>query len=169
VIEVGKKYFSKSTAVAYGDPRLKLIIDDAARYLREEGKAEQYDVIICDSSDPVGPADVLFQPEFFNSMKGALNPETGIICTQGECLWLHLDLIHRVMGNVRELFPKVNYAFTTIPTYPSGQIGFMIATLDANADLTRKFCLVFVVKVRFILKFHLCFEQMLPAQLKEWP
>lgn len=137
VIEVGKKYFSQSTATAFNDPRLTLIIDDAARYLREEGKLEQYDVIICDSSDPVGPADVLFQPEFFQSMKEALNPATGIICTQGECQWLHLDLISNVMNNVRKLFPVVKYAFTTIPTYPSGQIGFLLASLDANADLTQ--------------------------------
>lgn len=69
-------------ATAFDDPRLKLIIDDAARFLREEGPGQNYDVIICDSSDPVGPADVLFQPDFFLSMHNALSP-TGIICTQG--------------------------------------------------------------------------------------
>jgi len=63
---------------------LKLIFDDAARYLREEGKSEGYDVIICDSSDPVGPAEVLFQKDFFVSMRDALGPG-GILCTQGEC------------------------------------------------------------------------------------
>lgn len=60
---------------------MTLIFDDAARYLREEGKTQGYDVIVCDSSDPVGPADVLFQPEFFKSMGDALAPG-GILCTQ---------------------------------------------------------------------------------------
>ena len=78
---------------------MKLIFDDAARYLRE-GSLENYDVIICDSSDPVGPAETLFEPAFFKSMHNALAPG-GIVCTQGECLWLHLDLIARVLGNVR--------------------------------------------------------------------
>lgn len=50
------------------------MFDDAARYLKNEGKSQNYDVIICDSSDPVGPAEVLFQPEFFTSMKEALAP-----------------------------------------------------------------------------------------------
>ena len=134
VVEVGKKFFSKTMATAFDDSRVKLFIDDAARYLREEGAGQNYDVIICDSSDPVGPADVLFQPEFFLSMKNALNPKTGVICTQGECQWLHLDFIHGVIGKVRDLFPSVKYAYTTIPTYPSGQIGFLIASLDASND-----------------------------------
>lgn len=134
VVEVGKKFFSKSMATAFDDPRVTLIIDDAARYLREEGSTQGYDVIICDSSDPVGPADVLFQPEFFLSMKNALNPKTGVICTQGECQWLHLDFIAGVIGKVRNLFPSVRYAYTTIPTYPSGQIGFLIASVDPEND-----------------------------------
>lgn len=137
MVEVGKVYFRNSLATAFNDPRVKLMFADAAAYLREEGKTQQYDVIICDSSDPVGPADVLFQPEFFNSMKNAVNPTNGIICTQGECIWLHLDLIARVFGEVKTIFPLVNYAYTTIPTYPSGQIGFMIASQDPNAELAQ--------------------------------
>jgi spermidine synthase len=129
---VGKKFFGKTMATAFEDPRVKLFIDDAARYLREEGAGQNYDVIICDSSDPVGPADVLFQPEFFLSMKNALNPATGVICTQGECQWLHLDFIEGVIAKVRDLFPSVRYAYTTIPTYPSGQIGFLIASVDGQ-------------------------------------
>ena len=113
------------------------MFDDAARYLKNEGKSQGYDVIICDSSDPVGPAEVLFQPEFFTTMRDALAPG-GIICTQGECQWLHLDLIAKVMGECRELFARVKYAYTTIPTYPSGQIGFIIATNDGSLDLSSK-------------------------------
>lgn len=142
VVEVGKKFFSQSMATAFDDPRVTLLIDDAARYLREEGAGQNYDVIICDSSDPVGPADVLFQPEFFQSMKNALNPTTGVICTQGECQWLHLDFIAGVIGKVRNLFPAVKYAYTTIPTYPSGQIGFLIASVDANNDPAGEYAVV---------------------------
>eukprot|EP01038_Epipyxis_sp_PR26KG_P011637 gene11637-15587_t len=135
VVEIGKKYFSNSLSTAFNDPRLTLMFDDAARYLSEEGRGQNYDVIICDSSDPVGPADVLFKPEFFLSMKNALSP-TGVISTQGECQWLHLDLIERVLGEVRGIFVNANYAYTTIPTYPSGQIGFILATVDPNVRLS---------------------------------
>lgn len=107
--------------------------DDAARYLREEGSRQNYDVIICDSSDPVGPAEALFKPEFFLSMKNALGPD-GLICTQGECMWLHMDLIAGVFNECRQIFPSVKYAYTTIPTYPSGQIGFIIASNGETVD-----------------------------------
>ena len=40
---------------------------------------------------------------------------------QGECVWLHLDLIGDVLSHCKEVFPSVDYCYTTIPTYPSGQ------------------------------------------------
>ena len=51
---MGKAYFSETLSTSFHDPRLTLLYDDAARYLREEGSKQNYDVIICDSSDPVG-------------------------------------------------------------------------------------------------------------------
>ena len=131
--EVGKAYFSETLSTSFNDPRLTLLYDDAARYLREEGSKQNYDVIICDSSDPVGPAEALFKPEFFLSMKNALGPD-GIICTQGECIWLHLDLIAGVFQQCKNIFPSVKYGYTTIPTYPSGQIGFIIASNNGTVD-----------------------------------
>jgi len=93
-------------------------------------------VIIVDSSDPVGPAESLFQPEFYESLSKSLNEE-GIVCAQGECLWLHLELIGTVMDASRALFPLVDYAYTTVPTYPSGQIGFILAAKTERSDALR--------------------------------
>ena len=137
VVEMGRRFFPTTLATSFSDPRLTLLFDDAARYLREEGSKQGYDIIICDSSDPVGPAEVLFQPQFFSSMANALAPG-GIVCTQGECQWLHLDLIASVIKECRGIFAQANYAYTAIPTYPSGQIGFIIGTKSANVDLTSK-------------------------------
>ena len=47
VCEVGLKYFPESTGIAFNDSRLKLFFDDAAKYLRTEGKGQNYDAIIC--------------------------------------------------------------------------------------------------------------------------
>ncbi len=105
--------------------------DDAAAYLRNN-TTEEFDVIIVDSSDPVGPAEVLFRAEFYENMKKSLAPG-GIVCTQGECLWLHLDLITEVLTRCHAFFPTVQYAYTTIPSYPSGQIGFIMCSLDDSA------------------------------------
>ncbi len=75
------------------------------------------DVIVTDSSDPVGPASVLFETPFYNAMYKSLR-EGGIVCTQGECMWLHLDLIKPLMQSISQKFTDVSYAYTTIPTYP---------------------------------------------------
>lgn len=51
--------------------------------------------------------------------------------------WLHLKLITDLKKACREVFPTVEYAYTTIPTYPSGQIGFMVCSKDATRDVKK--------------------------------
>ncbi|EWM29611.1 spermidine synthase [Nannochloropsis gaditana] len=124
VIDVSKEFMSDTLATSYEDPRLTLVVDDAAKFVTQDGHCT-YDCIIVDSSDPVGPAEALFEAAFFQSLHKALNPG-GIICTQAECQWLHLDFISKVYRACCDIFTEVEYAYTAIPTYPSGQIGFML-------------------------------------------
>jgi len=56
-----------------------------------------------------GPAEALFAPEFFDAMRKALNPG-GIICTQAECQWLHLDFIAKVYRCATPLFGPLCYS-----------------------------------------------------------
>ena len=49
--------------------------------------------------------------------------------------WLHLPLITKLKKDCKEIFPVVEYAYTTIPTYPSGQIGFMVCSKDASRNV----------------------------------
>jgi len=134
VVDVAKK-FLPTTASAYGDPRLNLVFADAAQFVKEDGNGN-YDVIIVDSSDPVGPAETLFAPEFYQGLKASLAPG-GVVCCQGECMWLHLDLIGNLLTACCALFPTVEYAYTTIPTYPSGQIGFFLMSNDERKNACR--------------------------------
>ncbi|DAZ97809.1 TPA: hypothetical protein N0F65_002479 [Lagenidium giganteum] len=136
VCDVSKKFFANSLATSFDDPRLTLLHADAAAFLRDDNQ-DKFDVIIVDSSDPVGPAEVLFRKEFYENMKKSLAPG-GVVCTQGECLWLHLDLIVEVLGRCQTIFPTIQYAYTTIPTYPSGQIGFVLCSLDESENMLTK-------------------------------
>ena len=86
-----------------------------------------FDVIITDSSDPVGPASVLFETPFYKGMFQSLR-DGGIVCTQGECMWLHLDLIQPLLNSIQTFFSSVSFAYSCVPTYPSGQIGFILAS-----------------------------------------
>ncbi len=53
----------------------------------------------------------------------------------GECQWLHLELIKEMRTFCKTLFPVVDYAYSTIPTYPSGQIGFMLCSKNPVSAL----------------------------------
>jgi spermidine synthase len=129
VIIASKKYLP-SLAIGYDDPRVSVKIMDGAKYMEENQSS--FDVIITDSSDPIGPASVLFETPFYNAMYKSLR-EGGIVCTQGECMWLHLNLIRPLIDSISQTFSSVEYAYTTMPTYPSGQIGFIIATKGRNS------------------------------------
>lgn len=129
VIEQSKKHFPKFRP-GFEDPRLSLHCGDGAVFLKEH--RNEFDVIICDSSDPVGPAESLFTESFLATMSGALR-EGGIACTQGECFWIHLDLICELTAGSRAHFANVDYASVTVPTYPCGQIGFMLYCKSGNA------------------------------------
>lgn len=131
VVHVAKQ-FLPTMSVSLENERVKVIHADGAKFLQEH--PNEFDVIITDSSDPIGPAETLFQPEFFLSMKNALKPE-GILCTQGECMWLHAQLIKPLLTACRKIFPTVEYAYTTIPTYPSGQIGFVMCGMREGLNL----------------------------------
>lgn len=125
VPEVSKRFFPQ-LAAGFEDPRLNLNITDGIKWL-EDCAEGTYDAIIVDSSDPVGPAEALFEEPFFKLIHRALKPG-GVLSTQGESMWIHLDIIEAVAKMCRGVFEDgaVNYAYTTIPTYPSGQIGFMV-------------------------------------------
>ena len=50
-------------------------------------------------------------------------------------MWLNLPTIRQLVETTRPFFPVVEYAFATVPTYPSGQIGFLVASKEAGDDL----------------------------------
>jgi|MDSW01.2.fsa_nt_gb spermidine synthase len=138
VIETAKKYFP-GMSLGFDDPRVHVHVTDGIKWVGD-AEAESYDAIIVDSSDPVGPAAVLFERDFFEKIHRALKPG-GVVCTQGECVWLHAELIKDVLEMCKSIFVggSVQYGFTTIPTYPSGQIGFVMCSKPDAAGKTVDF------------------------------
>lgn len=133
VVEVSRRFLPHMSS-GFCSPKLTLHIGDGFDFMKKH--ANTFDVIITDSSDPVGPASSLFEKSYFELMKQALRPG-GIVCSQGECMWLHLSLIKDMQDFCKELFPSVDYAFCCIPTYPSGQIGFTLASLNPETNFRK--------------------------------
>ncbi|CAN6896643.1 unnamed protein product [Brassica oleracea] len=131
VVDVSKQFFP-NVAIGFEDPRVNLVIGDGVAYLKNAAEGS-YDAVIVDSSDPIGPAKELFEKPFFQSVARALRPG-GVVCTQAESLWLHMDIIEDIVSNCREIFKgSVNYAWTSVPTYPRhvfGVIGFMLCSTE---------------------------------------
>lgn len=121
-------------AGCFSSDKLHVHNADGREYLLEH--AAQFDVIITDSSDPVGPASSLFEEEYYERISKALR-SGGVMCCQGENMWLHQDLIHQVMTACRKYFRTVAYGYVSVPTYPAGQIGLLLASKDQHVDFSR--------------------------------
>lgn len=117
---------------ALDDPRAEVIITDGAQHV--EAIRAAYDVIIVDSTDPVGPAVKLFQHDFYRAVRDALTPE-GLFVTQSKSPYLDRGLIREVLGVIRSLFPVALLYTAAIPTYPSGLWSFVLGS-KAHHPLT---------------------------------
>jgi len=132
VTKLSRKYFP-TIASKLDDPRLHLHHEDGAQFIRE--RKGEYDVIIVDSTDPWGPAEVLFKEAFYRDMYAALT-EDGIVITQSESMYYDQPRIKELFDFNQKIFKIVKYFYTLVPTYPSGQIGFSFCSkkYDPLAD-----------------------------------
>lgn len=131
VIINAKKYLPNMSK-SFQNPKVKVHIGDGFKFLNDYKNT--FDVIITDSSDPEGPAASLFEKPYFKLLHDALTDD-GVITTQAESIWIHLDIIKNLKNACKAIFPNVEYSYCTIPTYPSGQIGFMVCSKNDKIDL----------------------------------
>jgi len=130
VVEVSKS-FLPTMSVGFNDERVNVFNEDGFKFLNKAKSI--YDVIIVDSSDPVGPAEVLYRQPFYEALHKSLR-EDGIVVTQAECMWLHQEVIQKIRGFASEYFNRVNYAQISIPTYPCGTIGMLCCSKGDSMD-----------------------------------
>ena len=121
VVDLSKEYLT-FFGNPWEDPRAKLLVRDAFGFL-EENPAE-FDVIISDTTDPIGMAERLFSGEFYKLLIRALKPH-GAASTQCEQPFFDTALINKIFQLVKTLTKNPAYYYANIPTYPGGGIGFM--------------------------------------------
>jgi len=125
VIEASKKYFPQISSALTGNPRVDVQVIDGIKHIHDH--KNEYDVIMVDSTDPVGPAVGLFEKGFYQGIYDALKPD-GIMVAQTESPWFTRDLIKRVFKDLKSIFPITRLYTCSIPTYPSGLWSFTIAS-----------------------------------------
>jgi spermidine synthase len=122
VVDLSREYFAASFGDPWADPRSSLLVRDAFGYLEEN--PGQFDVIISDTTDPIGMAERLFSDEFYKLMIRAL-VRGGAAATQCEQPFFDTALIEQIYQSAKELAKNPAYYYANIPTYPGGGIGFM--------------------------------------------
>ncbi len=125
VVEMSKKYFPNHSQGAFNDPRVTLIIDDAAAFLKKTN--DRFDVILTDSTDPTGPGEHLFTEEFYQNCKNHLEKD-GILVTQSGVPFMQPTGIYNMQNMLSKFFEAVDFYQATIPTYVGGSMVFGFAT-----------------------------------------
>ena len=114
-----------TVSCALDDPRLTLLIEDGVRYVAEA--AERFDLVIVDSTDPVGPAAPLFDRAFYRNVAGVLEDE-GILVTQAESAYYDCDIQRSMLADQRLFFSRLHLYLYSNLTYPGGLWSFGFAS-----------------------------------------
>jgi spermidine synthase len=135
VIEVCREFFPWLKA-CLKDKRAELVVADGNDFLAQSQR--NFDVILVDSSDPVGPSAVLHQKDFFRKIKKRLNPG-GVAACQAGSLLLHGPSFHSKARFLKGFFKVARFYIGPVPTYPGGTwvYNFVSDTADPM-ELKRK-------------------------------
>ena len=121
VVEFSKTYLPMLSDGAFDDPRLNLVIADGADFMKAPG--DNFDVIIIDSTDPIGPGEVLFTDTFYGHAQRALTPG-GILVTQNGVPFMQGDELTNSLRAFKALFKDWGCYLATVPTYAGGPMAF---------------------------------------------
>lgn len=107
------------------DPRVQFIFDDGVKYASD--KENEYDLVIVDSSDPVGPAKILFEKSFYEILHKALK-EDGLMVCQSDSPLFQAEINKQTYRRISSLFPYTKMYTAVVPTYPGGIWSFTIGS-----------------------------------------
>lgn len=128
------KTFLPSISCSLDDPRVRVIVGDGIKFIKEA--KNEFDVILSDSTDPIGPAVGLFSAEFYRDSADALKDD-GIFVAQSESPFLNQQLIKDVQSRLASVFPITRLFLASIPTYPSGLWSFSMGSKKHNPSNPR--------------------------------
>ena len=151
VTRLCQQYLPVTAGALDRDPRIRLRFEDGVAFIhRAEDKS--YDLILVDSTDPVGPGEGLFSRQFYMDCRRILS-EDGILINQHESPYYpaYALQMRRAAARIREIFPITRVYDFHMPTYPSGHwlFGFASVTLDPVRDFKPERWSRFGLKTRY--------------------
>ncbi len=130
VVDVSKEFFP-SISCELSNPKVKLLYEDGVAFVKD--KKNVYDLILIDSTDPIGPGEGLFTTDFYNNCFQALKDD-GIVVNQNETPVYENFFEVGISSNkkLKKMFPIVEVYQASIPTYPGGYWLFNFASKKYN-------------------------------------
>jgi spermidine synthase len=122
VVRASKQYLPEVSG-NLSDPRVHYHFTDGVEFAKQI--RGEYDVIIVDSSDPVGPARQLFELDFYMNLHRGLN-DTGLMVCQSQSPIFHADVMVQTYRRIGRVFPYSKLYTAVVPTYPGGLWSFTI-------------------------------------------
>jgi spermidine synthase len=127
VIAFAKEHFPEFTKPVFADPRFESVIGDGAKYVASTER--RFDVIIVDSTDPIGPGKILFGAKFYAGCRRCMKPG-GVLVTQNGVPFFQNNELTTTMRRFRRLFADASCYVTAIPVYVGGHMAMGIASDD---------------------------------------
>ena len=124
VIDASKE-FLPTLSTGFGDPRAHVLETKGEEFLA--GTRDRFDIVIMDSTDPVGPAAGLFSDECLANTASVLRAD-GMFVAQTESLHFHLDFIREVQRKLARLFKLVDLYTVPLATYGGNWWTFSIGS-----------------------------------------
>jgi spermidine synthase len=134
VVEASKRYLPQWN-VGFADPRADVLIGDGLAFV-EKARGE-FDAVIIDSTDPVGPGESLFTEEFYANVRRALRPG-GVVAAQTENPILMPHVVREIFGKIKRSFPIAQLYTAPVPTYPGGWWSFTCASLGPDPRVAQR-------------------------------
>ncbi len=133
VIRLAKEFLPKIAGEAWDDPRAEVIVGDGIDYVKTAADAS-FDVIIVDSTDPIGVGEVLFTDDFYANCARILTAR-GLVVNQCGVPFMQADELRETSARRRKFFPHVTAYVAAVPTYVGG---FMtLGWAGKDPELTR--------------------------------
>ncbi len=128
VVEACKKHLP-NIAGKLDDPRVDIQIRDGVEFMK--GKKEEFDIILIDSTDPLGPGVGLFTEEFYTNVKNSLK-KGGIMVAQSESPFADQKEMKLMYALLKKVFPIVRPYVGPMPTYPGGYWSWAFCSVDVE-------------------------------------
>ena len=125
VVEFAREHFPEFTKPVLGNPRFDLVIDDGMKYVARTDR--RFDVIIVDSTDPIGPGKVLFSQKFYAACKRCMTAGAVLVAQRGVPIFQSGELTAGTR-KFRKLFADGYCYVAAIPTYVGGHMAMGWAT-----------------------------------------